>query len=930
MDRLARPARSDRIPALASAAALSIALATPLPAAQIDVTGDCTLRDAVRAANSDSPRGDCPAGSGADVLMLDGGVEYALSAELPTLDTPMTLQGDEPGDPAGIHGGGQHRVLRIEGAAVTLREVEIYGGFVDGVADRGGGGILVIDGSLELIDSVVGNNIVRRGDTEGGGIKLVNSHLHAEDSALKSNRIRLEETPFAASQHGGQVAMYDSTATFERVFFEGHAQGSIYARENAFRGGGLYLDNSHVEINNSAMVRMRLSDGSTGPQSQEAGFGADLYLTNGSSADLTNVTIADPVDTGDEQSRIHVVDSDITFNHVTLLGWYNGVTLEDAGSMEATNSLFLSRASNPDFCLRFVGGQAFPFTLDVDSGNRGPSSSDCGLGPSLNPNFWGVLGDNGGSTPTVALTPTDNNPAVGYGDEAFCESVDQRNRPRDADCDSGAYELLDEADLSIGLALETGPPYYEGQVITHTMTVTNDGPSPAYGIHTGLSLQGLNLQGYDGPHDCTGLQCTIDSLAEDGNTSFLVHTVKTAETSFDTTATVEGITDFSTDPFLGNNVDDTFNGGTLSDAAEVSIEGEILTAGPYTIGQTVEYELTIANDGPDLATAVTTGHDLTGLTPMGYTGPCNASTASSCTINGLISGDSKTVVFSAEISGNEMINEVDVSADQYDPDSTNNLVDIRNTTAQDADLRVSLDLLNSPPFYPTNQNVQYRVRVRNAGPDPAVNVVIDNQSELLFFLGTGGPCSSIPCTIPSIGVGEEAESVWTAFFTDAGTAVHTIEAASDQNDPVVEDNVATRTTQVNHAVDIGIGPVSFADPPFYTTAQFQIEVELYNSGTATSDDVLLEFTSLDNLTVASVWGTRCFTIPCSLDYLDIGGGASEVMTLTLQPIVPGPFELELSASGPVFDPFPGNNVLLFQGDATSRPSIYLFTDSFGQ
>ena len=61
--------------------------------AEIVVQDPCTLSDAIVAANTDSPSGGCPAGSGADTLTLTGDV--ALSEALPRIETPMTIEGND-------------------------------------------------------------------------------------------------------------------------------------------------------------------------------------------------------------------------------------------------------------------------------------------------------------------------------------------------------------------------------------------------------------------------------------------------------------------------------------------------------------------------------------------------------------------------------------------------------------------------------------------------------------------------------------------------------------------------------------------------------------------------------------------------------------------------------------------------------------------
>src|SRR5262245_56660682 len=53
---------------------------TPALAATISVTDTCTLVDAITAANTDTATGACPAGSGADTIILPAGSTQALDS----------------------------------------------------------------------------------------------------------------------------------------------------------------------------------------------------------------------------------------------------------------------------------------------------------------------------------------------------------------------------------------------------------------------------------------------------------------------------------------------------------------------------------------------------------------------------------------------------------------------------------------------------------------------------------------------------------------------------------------------------------------------------------------------------------------------------------------------------------------------------------
>src|SRR6266567_6851769 len=60
--------------------------------------GVCALRDAIKAANSDTAVNGCVAGSGADAIVFSVTGVIALTATLPTISGDLTITG--PGSPA--------------------------------------------------------------------------------------------------------------------------------------------------------------------------------------------------------------------------------------------------------------------------------------------------------------------------------------------------------------------------------------------------------------------------------------------------------------------------------------------------------------------------------------------------------------------------------------------------------------------------------------------------------------------------------------------------------------------------------------------------------------------------------------------------------------------------------------------------------------
>jgi CSLREA domain-containing protein len=124
---------------------------------ETDASGgaQCTLRNAIQAANTDSAVGGCPAGSGADVITFANNTDViVLSNTLPTVTSEITLE-SSPQDSLRIDAQEttfRHFVLEGNAARLTLKSIRLERGraiLAAGVAGKGGcilnqGGRLVL------------------------------------------------------------------------------------------------------------------------------------------------------------------------------------------------------------------------------------------------------------------------------------------------------------------------------------------------------------------------------------------------------------------------------------------------------------------------------------------------------------------------------------------------------------------------------------------------------------------------------------------------------------------------------------------------------------------------------------------------------------------------------------------------------------------
>jgi CSLREA domain-containing protein len=447
-----RPIR-HRVSGAAVIAALALALPASGTAATIPVGttadefdntgsgGGCSLREAVRAANTNAAFGGCSAGQiGAeDVIELPSG-DYTLSRAGNREDSDAT--GDLDFDVGA--GAGDAAIVGIGSSPPTIHSNDVGLGtsLRDRAIDVTGDGAFRLDG-LTVIDGLAPGTTLGDPESRGGGIRWLSAgggDLTIEDSAFDNDSALLA----AAVEAGTTGAHFIDGTSFVDNLSNGKAQ--VHSL------GQLTIDHSTIR------------GGIAGGISAE-GTGADaLRLANSTVTDNANsdTPIGALAVTGDAL----VVNSTITDN---LGGFVGGLAV--GGDLivrfsTISDNLAPGLASGDD-----VGGidtaNAASVLLDgvILSGNRtsqGPSNcspltpaaegtnpnlesaNTCGLDPNAGSlidtdPLLAPLAENGGPTPTRGLYP--GSPAIGRALDCSAVPADQRGAPRaTSGCDLGAFE----------------------------------------------------------------------------------------------------------------------------------------------------------------------------------------------------------------------------------------------------------------------------------------------------------------------------------------------------------------------------------------------------------------------------------------------------------------------------------------------------------
>jgi CSLREA domain-containing protein len=399
--------------------------------------GDCSLREAIEAANANQAVDACPAGSASG----EDSIGFDLGSTPSTITLNQTWGELWVADASGllIDGGGEADVtlsgndaVRVffvnEGAKLALKNLTVAHGNNED-PDSGGGGIFNWGGTLEVTDSTFSDNSSTgwSGGIHNAGALTVTGSTFSQNSAISGGGI---------TNYGGTLEVTDSTFAQNSAPNRGGGisnelygtltvTGSTISQNSAGRtgggianGGALTLANSTISQNSAGrtgggIVNGLLMEATNSTFYKNSASGSGGGIANYDTATLRNTIVASSTSGGNCTTPI--TDGDDTIEHP--------LSITDGGyNIEDTN------------------------TCGFDQANNSKPDTD----PLLDPEG---LQDNGGPTKTVALQAT--SPAIdsvpeGTNGCATDITTDQRGeaRPYGAACDAGAFELANSAPVA--------------------------------------------------------------------------------------------------------------------------------------------------------------------------------------------------------------------------------------------------------------------------------------------------------------------------------------------------------------------------------------------------------------------------------------------------------------------------------------------------
>ncbi len=436
-------------------------LVSPVYAADITLSSSCSLADAIIAANNDRAEGDCPAGRGADTIILSQ--DITLRAELPAITSKITIEGNG----YTISGNNRYRIFYNDGGTLTIKDLTMTNGYVEGDlitnADRSlknatanpiGGVIVNWQGTLTVSDSIFSDNLAEYfggaiynndklsisdstfsrnlADEDGGAIYDSNGKLSINNSTFSNNsaddggaiynngKLSISDSAFSgnsASDDGGAISNY---------WGELSIVNSTFSRNSAKFGGGAISNTGELSISDSTFIG----------NSDEFGGGAienwgDLSITNstfsGNSADRGNNFYVSRGGAIENADKLSIINSTFSGNSADKGGAiFNG---ED-GKLRIINSIIAGRGRNACYSDGRLRHNISNFIQD------GSCSSDLSGDPKLGE----LVVPEDGSPAYFPLLA--GSPAIDAADDGYCPETDQIGtaRPQGVGCDIGSIE----------------------------------------------------------------------------------------------------------------------------------------------------------------------------------------------------------------------------------------------------------------------------------------------------------------------------------------------------------------------------------------------------------------------------------------------------------------------------------------------------------
>lgn len=446
---------------------LALSTVPAVYAADISVNDECSLTDAIVAANTDKAVGECIAGDGADVITLS--VDVQLTTALPMVSSTLTIEGEGHE----VRGNNRTHILGVNTRGnLVLNNVTISNG-----RSGWGGAIGNLGGKLTINDSIVSDNFAEVGGAIGNEGTLI-----IRDSTISSNK---------SDSIGGAIINRGGTITISTSIINSNAS------VGGGSGGAIFNDDGTLVIEENSVLLNNQSGYKGGAIYNDEGTLVIVESSFESNQALERIgvgggAIYNFINKDDKEDDVTIVASTFRNNRAGL----GGAIYNDAGNLYITNSTFVGNSANGEggalyhesrdlteirnstFYRNSVGDDGYGGAIFIDDSGFGVNTKaelfnniiaqsmgngDCYGKPDAQSNnliqdyscfpmlggdpMLGNLVEPGDDSPAY-FPLLEGSPAIDVANDEFCAEIDQIGtaRPQGVGCDIGAIEFMEASD----------------------------------------------------------------------------------------------------------------------------------------------------------------------------------------------------------------------------------------------------------------------------------------------------------------------------------------------------------------------------------------------------------------------------------------------------------------------------------------------------
>jgi uncharacterized repeat protein (TIGR01451 family) len=383
------------------------------------------------------------------------------------------------------------------------------------------------------------------------------------------------------------------------------------------------------------------------------------------------------------------------------------------------------------------------------------------------------------------------------------------------------------ADLGV-TSSDSPDPVTSGLYLTYTVNIHNFGPSDASGVTftDTLPVEASLVSIQPSQGDCTGIVCDLGSITagEDATVAILTSIDPWGTGTITNTAEVS-----SNEPDLFDENNTSYEVTTLDVQADLSLTKSSHPK-PVIAGDLLTYTLTIFNNGPSGAVNVIVTDVLPEyvyfVSAVPGTPICTESDSIvTCNLYDMAPNSTREVIITVEVDPTThwtLVNQATLTADTYDPDSSDNSAE--ESTPVDTAADLTIKIIDEPDPTIPGGDLTYTLVVTNNGPSNAINMsVVDYLPLGINYRNASPNCvkaqTKVTCYLGNVlrGDSTEATIVLGVNNTTIDTLVNQALVSSYTTDPDEDNNQAVEMTSVDpdHPTVTWVLPVG-DDQVYYT------------------------------------------------------------------------------------------------------------------